>query len=196
MAQPSIYLKNSARDLFFRDETIIEGIDKASVKALSRASGKIKLTAQRIFRPPRQLKFDKKSGFPLPVGDPAPAPARYHTKNPPVHIRNIQYGINRSTNTLVIGPIWFSPKRRQRESIPRETLPELLEKGGTAVVTIYTLKENESLESPIREYFADQPDRALKQRKITQSRQARPFMGPALDKNIDKIPAGFAGILQ
>ena len=37
MAQPSIYLKNSARDLFFRDDTIIEGIDKASVKALSRA---------------------------------------------------------------------------------------------------------------------------------------------------------------
>ena len=195
MAQPSIYLKNSARDLFFRDDTIIEGIDKGSVKALSRASGEIRKTARRLFRKPRQQKFSK-SGFPLPVGFPAPAPARYHTKNPPVHIRNIQYGIYRPTKSFVIGPIWFPPKRKQRESVPRETLPELLEKGGTAVVTIYTLRENESLESPIREYFGSTPDRELKKRKVTQSRPARPFMGPALEKNIDYIPRGFEGILQ
>ena len=195
MAQPSVYLKNSARDLFFRDDTIIEGIDKGSVKALSRASGEIRKTARRLFRKPRQQKFSK-SGFPLPVGFPAPAPARYHTKNPPVHIRNIQYGIYRPTKSFVIGPIWFPPKRKQRESVPRETLPELLEKGGTAVVTVYTLKENESLESPIREYFGKTPERDLKKRKVTQSRPARPFMGPALERNIDKIPAGFAGILQ
>jgi hypothetical protein len=194
------YIESSLRDSFFRDDTIIKGMDKGTVRALSLAAGKIRKTARRHIRKARAQKYDKKNGFPLPTNKPPPNPPKYHTRELPKNIRNIQYGILRQTNSFVIGPMYFPPSLKQSRALPKETVPEILEKGGTFVLTIYRKRLGYSFRqdrfSPVREYFKDAKNSDIMEKKITQTRKPRPFMGPALEKNIDYIPRGFEGILQ
>ena len=96
--------------------------------------------------------------------------------------------------------MYFPPSIKQETIIVGKTLPELLEKGGTVKFKVFRLKEgysyNKDYVTPVREYFEDWDDKDVKSISMSQIRKPRPFMGPALERNIDYIPRGFEGILQ
>ena len=82
-------------------------------------------------------------------------------------LKNIQFALHRDNESVVIGPVLV--KRLKRSS--RQTLPELLEEGGTQEITMTKL--------------GDQwvpGDRGIKapKKQVTANYSGNPWMGPSL----------------
>lgn len=144
---------NEAKKMFFDRERIELAMSKAKYKSLSRAGAFIWQSARGL------IKRRKKPSTP-------PAPPASHTG---LLKKNIFFGFDEGTQSVVIGPISLNQKDG--------TAPHLLEFGGTA-------KRKTSR-------WSKRLKRIRKARAYVAHYEARPYMGPALEMNKSKIGSVF-----
>lgn len=165
---------------FFDRPAVIAAIDKASLESLSKAGGALRLTAQRSMKPtPVRRRAEKEAKAKL-AGAPLRAQTAKQAKrlsdryqhSPPGKPPRYNIGLLRDllffswdpeTRSLVVGPVGFS----------RSKVPEVLEQGGSIMVSVATRKV---------------PGQPLKRVRKQVQIAARPYMSPALAKNVQKIP--------
>jgi hypothetical protein len=94
---------------------------------------------------------------------PAGSPPSVHSRDPVGNLKNIWFVFEPARQSVVVGPLLLSGSRLRGSNRP--TVPALHELGGTAVVT-----------------------RRKRKRKVKYA--ARPFMGPAMQRELPK----FAGL--
>ncbi len=165
---------------FFDRPAVIAAIDKASLDSLRKAGGALRLTAQRSMKPTpvrRRAEREQKArlaGSPLKAQTarqakrlsdkyqhaPPGSPPRYNIGT----LRDLLFfSWDPATRSLVVGPVGFA----------RSKVPEVLEQGGPIMVTVATKRV---------------PGQPLKRVRKQVQIAARPYMSPALAKNVQKIP--------
>lgn len=103
------------------------------------------------------------------------SPPSVHSDDPVVTLKNILFYYDQPTKSVVIGPLALnSAIARQRSS---STVPQLQEFGGTA-----TRKRGRGFDPQKRVQVLTYP--------------ARPFMGPALERETAKIPSFWKGSIR
>jgi hypothetical protein len=164
---------------FFDRPKVIAAIDEASRESLAKAGGAIRVTARNSMKPtPIRRRADREQKAKAAGRQLRPQTARAKARMlasahaPPGSPPRYNIGLLRDllffswdpgTRSLVIGPVGFS----------RSKVPEVLEQGGSIMVSVATRKVQGQ---PLK--------RVRKQVQIA----ARPYMSPALAKNIQKIP--------
>lgn len=176
------------KDLFFRPEKVIKGLNAANRKVLSKAGAFIR-TAARSSIKTRSYNSTSKPGDP-PFDHAGFALARENKKRKAAGldrrkaavfgkgIRAILFGYDASRKSVVIGPLRFGGTRGS------STVPHTLEFGGTVQTNIARIQKG----------GRDASGRFLNDKKIygplrTAPFPARPFMAPALKKELPNLPA-------
>ena len=103
------------KNYFFDRDIVKNAMDAKSVRALSRVGAFIRRTARTSIRK------SKKTAA-------AGQPPRSHSQDDTISIRNIQFGYDTSTRSMVIGPVQLNSKSGTSAGVPN-----LLEFGGEAV---------------------------------------------------------------
>lgn len=134
---------------FFDRQLVIDAIGKANVKNLSKAGAFIRRGARSSLR---RRKRPSSAGEPPSV----------HTRHPTATLKNIWFVFDPSTRSVLVGPVKLNGSRLRGSD--RDTVPELLELGGVAMVG----------------GRKSQPRRKARYAK-------RPFMGPALERELPKF---------
>lgn len=164
---------------FFDSGPVMRRVGDAERRVLSKFGSFVRRTAQTSMRPARRMKqhemkgkvlerYNRQKGQAKRYGGPMPKrpfassdigkPPRTHTK---ILKRNIFFGYDTKRQTVIIGPA-IAAARSSGEA------PRTLEEGGTATVMI-----------------AGRRGRRVRRRiRIA----PRPFMGPARDKELPKLP--------
>lgn len=170
---PTIVLEANIKDRFFDREKVVKQIGRENVRKLSKMGAYVRQRARTdILRrgPRRKIKVGgvKRSQASAPG-----QPPYVWSRNSFVTLRNILFGLDRIGNAVLIGPRAVPSKRLKNSSAV--TVPELLEKGGTSSVAV---------DPETGEALGYQPtgNTAFAMRSVHYA--ARPFMGPALQKEI------------
>lgn len=139
----------SAKDFFFDRQKVINAISAENRKRLSKVGAYIRTRAQKDIL--RRRKRVSSPGQPPSV----------HSRDSFATLKNILFFLSADWETVVIGPRVVPSLRLKRSN--RQTVPELMEKGGWSVI-----------------------ERGPRGRKTsyTGRYKPRPFMGPALDAEI------------
>ncbi|MFI4855137.1 MAG: hypothetical protein ACIAQF_09215 [Phycisphaerales bacterium JB065] len=166
--------------MFFDKPAVIAALDEGARKALSKAGAYIRTTARRSMRPPRKrpkrsVEAKLAAGRPFETLSAEDKRIFYGSSQPgePPNVhegtlkRLLFFGYDTNTRSVVVGPHIHHGKAG--------SAPSTLEHGGAATV--------------IRR-------RGGKRKRKRVRVEARPYMGPALEKNLDVIPDQFDGILK
>lgn len=154
----------SIKKFFVDRQKIADRATRASVRALGKAGAFLRQTARKDIL--RKRKKPSKAGQPPSV----------HSTDSVETLRNILFGVDASKPSLIVGPVGLN------KLISGRTVPNILEFGGTV---------------GIREKLVGKRWRSVGRRQArpgqpTRVRQAtyapRPFMGPALKKEREKLP--------
>lgn len=132
---------------FFDRQAVLSVIGKAKTKNLSKAGSYVRRSARSSLR--------RRRASSLPGEPPS-----VHTKHPVATLKNIWFVFDRQSRSVIVGPVKL--RTSSLTSSNRATVPELMEKGGTAVV----------VKSKVRRRARYEP---------------RPFMGPALKRELPKF---------
>lgn len=156
------------KDRFFDREKVVQQIGRANVRKLSKMGAFIQRRARTSLRrgPRRRIRGRTVPSTPG-------TPPRVWSRDSFATLKNILFGLSRDNNAVLIGPR-IVPSRKPKGS-SAQTVPELLEHGGTAMVAV----DPDSGE-PLG--YTPKDDRNVVMRKANYS--ARPFMGPALQAEI------------
>lgn len=163
---------------FFDTEAVLKAIGKERVKRLSKAGAFVRRSAKGLIR------SGKKSSQPG-------SPPHSHTgklKN------NIFFAYDGPSDSVVIGPEKTNQVFFDGDGKPASgTVPETLEFGGSIkILEVFLPSQNKWVRADLRS------KRRLAGRKTRLRRvniEARPFMGPALAKEVDKFPDLWAGVI-
>ena len=136
------------KSMFFDRLAVIHALDPAKRKALSRAGAFIRTSAKGSIR--------KRKGISRPGNPP-------HSHQGDLR-RLILFGYDRSTDSVVIGPVGFKGS----------PVPHALEYGGPSVKAAIRHRRGRA-----------------RRVKIAITVKPRPFMGPALQKELKNIPRQF-----
>lgn len=171
----------SAKDLFFDRARVINAISAENHKRLSKAGAFIRQRARTAIL--RRRKRVSKPGEPPSV----------RSRDSFANLRNILFFLSKDWESVVIGPRVVPSARLKRSN--RRTVPELLEKGGTSMVTKTRLTGGGSSSNEGVWLYGDRKGERWKDAEklhYMARYQPRPFMGPALDA---EIKAGSIGNL-
>lgn len=113
----SLTVSASIKDSFFDRERVIEQIGRENAKRLGRAGAFIRRTARSSLR--------RRKGSSTPGNPPS-----VHSRDRSATLKNILFGLD--GESVLIGPVGLSSRRLRNSSA--QTVPELIEKGGTAMV--------------------------------------------------------------
>ena len=157
---------------FFDADVVKLAISDTKRKALSRIGAFVARRARHRIRPAG------KSGK---VSAPGESP-RYHTKVEP-NLRAIWFAYDPAAQSVVIGPVKLNLRSFRNGVKVHGTVPEVLEKGGKVGIPEVRRSDGTWVRADLRSRrrLAGRPVRV---RQATY--EARPFMGPALDDEIDK----------
>lgn len=150
-----------AKRAFFDRPAVINAVDKATLRTLSRFGAFVRRRARSSIR------FRKRVSA-------AGSPPSSHSKSEP-NIRTILFAYDKSNRSVVIGPLRFNGKRTGIKAT-KGTVPELLEEGGEIAVEEVQLSGG-LWTRPNRGLLRLQGQRPRRTRRATI--KARPFMGPA-----------------
>ena len=197
------------RQFFFDRQAVIGRMDKANVRALSRAGAFIRTRART------SLRRRKRSS---PPGQP---PSVHSTDNVAT-LKNILFAYEPNNRALVVGPVALNQINQSWIDMRTRTVPQVLEFGDVLTVHEWRFTELDNkndwagwdkytstakFSSQWRRQDQRWRDAARKRRRHrlsdlgvqTRSRRAiyrpRPFMGPALDAEKDHIPDAWTGSL-
>jgi hypothetical protein len=184
-----LVVDKSIKDRFFDRARVQMMMDRKHLRVLGKVGSFIRTRAKT------KLKRDKGSSRPG-------APPFVHSRDPFESLKNILFGLHSDNKSVVIGPRFVKTLKRSS----RQTVPELMEYGGTSVVTLTYIgnlpgqfaDQQGRLRNANGTYATDLAgwvpgDRRYGRNKNARVKQinaqyaARPFMGPSLN---DEVAAG------
>jgi hypothetical protein len=181
MLQPTFDMKKA----FFDRQRIIDAVDRATRKALSKSLAFVRQTARTTV-----LRRRKRSS------SPGQAPS-VHSRDPIASLRNILFFYDERTKSGVVGPVKLNGRDYSGMS---NTVPAMLESGGT----VTTRKDIWRVERGVM--GRDRAGRFTKQAKKWQkirrgtrfNYEARPFMAPSLRIELSKgnISSPWANVIS
>ena len=165
-------------ELFFDRPAVVNAVDRAERKALSRIGAFIRRRARS------SLRFRKR------VSLPGETPS-IHSRDKAASLKNILFAFQPASHSVLIGPVGLGEKQGA-------TVPERIEFGGAWEV----LEEQWKHTNNADRWFSRDARRRVDPRKRYRSRRieyaARPFMGPALEAEVaaGTIPQAYAGTVE
>lgn len=181
------------RDLFFDRAAVINAVDAAKRKTLSRIGAFVRRRARSKLR---KRKRTSKPGEPPSI----------HSNSDVASLRNILFAYDGSDPTnpsVVIGPVRLNQVNSltlpDGSSAIRGTIPQLMEFGGEARIFEWDLKGDGEWSRADRRFTRTlrRWERQGVLRERTRIRLAKyqphPFMGPSLQEELPRIPKGFIG---
>jgi hypothetical protein len=165
---------------FFNPGKVLAAMDKATAKALTKAGAFVRTSAKS------SLRYAKKASIP---GQPPKVHRGNSFQRSSVNKKTgqvvkrsvsplkelIYFAYSTETRSVVIGPMEFRASKNAKYKVP-----SILERGGTGSQIVYK--------------WAGKGQRVPSSTVVTISK--RPYMRPALDKNIPKFPGVFAGSVK
>lgn len=175
---------------FFDRQKVARAVDRAERKNLSKGGAFVRRTGRTLLRKKARLGrasdlegkrreyYEQRVAEAKERGEPPPPRPLKHSRpgEPPKQItgllrRFLFFSFDRSTRSVPVGPAKLSGKDADT--------PRLLEEGGNA---------RRRLSVPVRRRSGPRKGKLVLQRKSVNAKyEARPFMGPALDKNQSKL---------
>jgi hypothetical protein len=177
-----IQLTAKSKEHFLDRPAIMRFLDEAESKAFNKIGGRIRLTAMRSMRAQKRPK--KKAFVPTPSAPGQPPRRRVSLGS---GLTKIYYTYNVSEHQVQIGPVKFG-----WSAYPNVTVPQLHEFGGSVQITEVDFGRY----SPVwirvgNRGRNDNKDRPTRTRRANYPK--RPFMFPALEKNLQFIRDSWAG---
>jgi hypothetical protein len=172
MAKPSFTIDASCKDYFFDRAKILNRERAANIRRLSKIGAYVRTRGKSILRRRKR------------VSRPSETPS-IHSRDSFATIKNILFASDRTWESVVIGPRVVPGSKLKRSN--RQTVPELLERGGQSLVTFTYV--GVSAETPTgwlpgdRRVGKRKAKRGLIMQKVA-NYEPRPFMGPALDAEV------------
>jgi len=148
---------------FFNPGLITDRLDKINRRAMIRAGSFIRKRARSSIR---RRKKPSEPG----------KPPNTHSRNRKASLRNIWFAYDQHRETLVVGPGKISEGQPDFVNW-RGTVPEVLEYGGTGVTVPYP--------GPNRQYKRKLKRRGKRSPVVRARMEARPYMRPALEQEIE-----------
>lgn len=165
-------------DLFFDRPAVVNAVDRAERRALSKVGAFIRRRARS------SLRFRKR------VSLPGETPS-VHTRDKAASLKNILFAFQPQTHSVLIGPVGLGENQGA-------TVPQRIEFGGVWEVLEEQWKHTKNADR----WFSVSGRRRADPRKRYRSRRieyaARPFMGPALEAEVaaGTIPEAYAGTVE
>jgi hypothetical protein len=181
-----IQMKASSKDMFFDRPAVMKLIDEKESKAFNRIGGRVRVSAIRGMR---SQKKPKNKPLVRRASSPGQPPRRHVASGS--GLSKIWYSYDRPKHRVVIGPLKFN-----WSEFPEATVPQLHEFGGS--VTITEADYSNGWGEP-RWYRVGQrgESKAMREKRAIRRRKAkypaRPFMRPALEKNMKFILDSWSG---
>jgi hypothetical protein len=162
----------SIKDRFFDRARVIESLGRADARRLSKMGAFVQRRAKTdiLRRAPKRKRKDGRRAAARPG-----APPLVHSNDSFASLRNILFGLSDDNNAVVIGPRFVPSLRLQGAS--DSTVPGLLTRGGTARM------EQWSNDGDV--WHMGKSSQAEYHRTVNARFHEHPFMGPALQKEID-----------
>lgn len=155
-------------DLFFDNPAVMQRMDAATNRALSKAGSFVRRAAMSRLR--------RRKRYSLPGESPS-----VHSTDPVANLRFILFGFD-GRDSVIVGPVGLNQKQYLNGKLSGGTVPNLMEFGGRAGIR----------EKLVGTTWMPRGKRAPRPNQPTRVRLAsyapRPFMGPALEAEKDKFP--------
>lgn len=162
------------KDLFLDRQAVIERVDRAKLRALSKAGAYIRRRARSSLRRRKAIS--------------APGqPPSVHSQDKIATLKNIWFVYDPGEQSVVVGPVGLHGSS--------QPVPQLMEFGGTSRVFEASPIARGNRWVPV----GKRPPRWAKRTRTRRAKyKARPFMGPSLDKEIEagKISSVWAGAVK
>jgi hypothetical protein len=159
--------------MFFNPGTVADAADRKRKGILSKAGAFIRRAARSSIR--------RRKAVSAPGGPPSA-----HSTDSVATIKNILFGWDPSTKSVVVGPVALNIKHSLNGgSLEGGTVPQVLEHGGTLGILEIQHRDGSWSRADLRSRrrIAERPQRVRRAHYA-----ARPFMGPALRKELPKFP--------
>lgn len=161
-----------AKNFFFDRPAVKAMMKNRTDEALGKAGAFVRRSARTLIGKPTQ------KGKVRPPGKPPKA----RSTHPTISLRNIQFALDPSKFSVVIGPLRLNAKQYKNGRLMSGTVPAVHEFGGTVGI------REKLVGSEWRPYGRRKPRPGQAVRVRMASYPARPFMGPALAQNASKFP--------
>ncbi len=161
---------------FFDKTPVIKAMDAATRKSLSRIGAFVRTSARSSIRSQRKPKNKAYVETPSAPGS-APKSRTGKLKN------RLFFVYDHAARTVVIGPEKFNGRSLFNGIVQSGTVPQLLESGGTSGVREIQTAAGGWIPQGRKQ---PRPGQAKRTRQTVYA--ARPYMAPALAKNLPKIP--------
>lgn len=168
-----------AKDWFFNKAEVLRRVGERRNKALLVAGAFISRKAKDLIR------SGKKSAAPG-------KPPKKHKKGSP-NLETILFALDPATDSMIVGPIKFNSRGLRKSD--RETVPEILEFGGTAEITEHQ-PEGETKWMPWSDLAKPKyAGKKVRSRRRQATYAPHPFMSMALEKALPEIPEQFRDLI-
>jgi hypothetical protein len=166
------------KKLFFDMPAMQKGIRKAKLKGLSKAGAFVMRRARQSIRSSKK------------ISQPGQPPRAHGQK---LLKRNIFFELDKAREMTLVGPIFLNQINRDQDGQPtRGTVPSVLEYGGTIkILEVFRYGQWRRVDQR-----SMRRTEGLPMRLRTVHIAARPFMGPALEKEKPNFPAMLAGTFK
>jgi hypothetical protein len=181
-----ILMKINSKDLFFDRPKVQRMMDEAESKAFNRIGGRVRVSAIRGMRPQKK---PKNKPLVRRASNPGQPPRRHVASGS--GLSKIWYNYDQPKHRVVIGPLKFN-----WSEYAESTVPQLHEFGGSVTITEVDFSSGRGEARWYRvgrfgEYNARKEKRPVRRRKANYP--ARPFMRPALERNMKFILDSWSG---
>lgn len=174
----------SAHDWFLDRRQVIEAVGRANIKALSKAGAFIRKRSRT------SLRRRKKTSSP---GN----PPSVHSNDSIATLKNILFAYEPQQESLVVGPVKLNQREQSWIDFGQTTVPQLLEFGDVALLHEWSWDGGRTWSRRDKRVRHASRHRREVYDFIARKRRAvykpRPFMGPALEAEQDRIPEAWAG---
>jgi len=164
--------------LFLDRQEVAKAIDKANLRAMSKAGAFIRRRARSSLR---RRKRPSMPGQPPSV----------HSRSSTATLKNILFAYDPGNQTLVVGPVRLDRNSPLGPQLGSATVPQVMEFGDTLKIT--EVRVGNRWRSGVRRVRPGQP------RRVRAANYApRPFMGPALEQEAaaGTIPTAWSGSVK
>lgn len=171
------------KQFFFDRQIVIDAVGKATAGVLSKAGAFIQRAARSSLR---RRKRTSEPGEPPSV----------HTNDRVATLKNIWFSFDPANTSVVVGPLKLNQvteKRTGVQMVGRTTVPELHEFGGVAVVReVQYAGSSRWFRQDLRRRLS--ADKKYRRRNVVYRK--RPFMGPAMIKEVPKFEGLWANSVR